>query len=247
MPSILGSSASGMARSQDMLDVVGHNLANVNSNAYKKFRLVYEGTPTPGVDPDASRLGVAESTRDLVFSQAMVQVTDNPFQFAIEDNAFFRVQDYDGRTVYSRFGNLDVDTDGNVLAFKGRLLQPPISVPAGWTQPAIDTFGNVSALDLDGNRQDVGQLTLAKFRNPQSLEALGDGLYVDSANTGDFTVGTAGSEGFAALRPGALEGSNVDVAEEFTNMIIAQRAYAFAAKTFSVADQMLALAANITQ
>lgn len=247
MPSILGSSASGMARSQDALDVVGHNLANVNSHAYKKFRLVYEGVPTPQVDPDAARLGIAESTRDLVFSQAMVQVTDNPFQFAIEDNAFFRLQDYDGQTVYSRFGNLDVDIDGNVLAFKGRLLQPPIQVPAGWTQPAIDAAGVVSALDVDGNRQDVGQLSLAKFPNPQSLEALGDGLYVDSANTGEITVGTAGSEGFAALRPGALEGSNVDVAEEFTNMIVAQRAYAFAAKTFSVADQMLALAANITQ
>ncbi len=247
MPSILGSSSSGLVRAQDALDVVGHNLANVNTYAYKKVRLVYEGRPMPQVDPDAARLGVAEATQDRIFSQAMVQITENPFQFSIEDDAFFRLQDYDGTTVYSRFGNLETDSAGNVLAFKGRLLQPPITIPALWTQPAIDEAGVVSAIDLNGERQNLGQLTLAKFPNPQSLEALGDGLYVESANTGGITVGSGGSEGFAALRPGALEGSNVDVAEEFTNMIVAQRAYAFAAKTFSVADQMLALAANITQ
>ncbi|HNM77437.1 MAG TPA: flagellar hook-basal body complex protein, partial [Tepidiformaceae bacterium] len=92
-----------------------------------------------------------------------------------------------------------------------------------------------------------GQLTLVKFRNPQGLETLGDGFYGETANTGEITVGTAGTEGFAPLRAGALEDSNVDVAEEFTNMLIAQRAYTACAKTFSVGDEMLALATKITQ
>lgn len=247
MPTILGAAASGMTHNQDVLDVVGHNIANVNSYAYKKFRPLHEGLPTPQADPDAGRLGVAETTRDLVFSQAATQITENPLHFAIEDDAFLRVRDFDGRIVYTRFGGLESDIEGNILAFKGRPLEPPIQVPEGWTQPAVDQFGVLSAIDDTGVRQEIGQLSLAKFRNPQALETLGDGLYTDTANTGEITVGAGGSEGFAALRPGALEGSNVDVAEEFTNMIIAQRAYTACAKTFSVGDEMLALATKITQ
>lgn len=247
MPTILGAAASGLSHNQNKLDVIGHNIANVNTYAYKKFRPLHEGLPDPQAEPEGGRLGVAETTRDLVFSQAATLITENPLHFAIEDDAFLRVQDFDGRTVYTRYGGLEADVDGNILAFRGRQLEPPIQLPAGWILPQVDQSGTVSAVAENGARQEVGQLSLAKFRNPQGLEILGDGLYADSANTGNITVGIAGTEGFAALRPGALEGSNVDVAEEFTNMIIAQRAYSACAKTFGVGDEMLALATNITQ
>lgn len=247
MPTILGASASGMIHNQNVLDVVGHNIANVNSYAYKKFRPVHEGLPAPQVDPDGGRLGVAETTRDLVFSQGALELTENPLHFALQDDAFVRVQDFDGREVYTRFGGLEADVEGNILAFRGRHLSPPIAMPEGWTQPAVDQFGNISAVNESGEREDIGQLTLVKFRNPQGLETLGDGFYGETANTGEITVGTAGTEGFAPLRAGALEDSNVDVAEEFTNMLIAQRAYTACAKTFSVGDEMLALATKITQ
>ena len=77
--------------------------------------------------------------------------------------------------------------------------------------------------------------------------AFAAGAQSPGISKGEITVGTAGTEGFAALRPGALEGSNVDMAEEFTNMIIAQRAYSACAKTFSVGDQMIELATRLTQ
>jgi flagellar hook protein FlgE len=177
----------------------------------------------------------------------MTQITDNPLNFAIEDDAFLRVRDFDGSIVYTRVGGLEADAAGNISAVNGRFLEPPIAMPPLWTQPEVDPAGNVTALDVDGIRQQLGQLSFARFRNPQGLQVLGEGLYADTANTGEITVGPAGTEGFAALRPGALEGSNVDMAEEFTNMIIAQRAYSACAKTFSVGDQMLAIATNITQ
>jgi len=247
MPTILGAAASGMTHNQNKLDVIGHNVSNSNSFAFKKFRPLHEGLPTPGVDPEGGRLGVAETTADLIFSQASTFIDDNPLHFAIEDDAFLRVQDFDGGIVYTRFGALEQDAAGNILAFQGRFLEPPIQMDPLWTQPQVDPAGIVTAVDLDGQRQEIGQLSFAKFRNPQALEILGDGLYLDSANSGEITVGPAGTEGFAALRPGALEGSNVDIAEEFTNMIIAQRAYSACAKTFSVGDEMLALATRITQ
>lgn len=247
MPTILGAAASGMTHNQNKLDVIGYNVSNANSNAYKKLRPLHEGLPTPAVDPEGGRLGVAETTTDIVFSQASTFIDDNPLHFAIEDDAFLRVQDYDGAVVYTRLGALEADVDGNILAVGARFLEPPLQMPALWTQPMVEPSGVVSALDLEGNRQEIGQLSFAKFTNPQGLQILGSGLYTDTANTGEITVGAAGSEGFAALRPGALEGSNVDLAEEFTNLIIAQRAYTACAKTFSVGDQMLELATRITQ
>jgi flagellar hook protein FlgE len=252
MPTILGAAASGMAHNQNVLDTVGHNLANVNTAAFKRFRALHEGMIDPAQEPEGGRLGVAETTRDLIFGPASVQPTGNPLHLGIEDAAFLRVQDFDGAIVFTRFGGLDADVSGTIVAFGGRPVPDattgdPIVVPEGWTSPAIDQFGSISALDPGGERQLIGQVTLATFANPQGLEVLGDGLFRDTANSGDLTVGTAGSEGFAALRPGALESSNVDMAEEFTAMLIAQRAYSACAKTFSIGDEMLAIATRITQ
>ena len=252
MPTILGAAASGMAHNQNVLDTVGHNLANVNTAAFKKVRALHEGLIDPVQEPEGGRLGVAETTRDLIFSPASNQPTGSPLHVAIEDAAFLRVRDFDGSTVFTRFGGLEADVSGAIVAFGGRAVPDaqtgePIVVPEGWTSAAIDQAGNISAVDPEGERQVIGQVTLATFGNPQGLEVLGDGLYRDTANSGDLTVGTAGSEGFAALRPGALESSNVDMAEEFTAMIIAQRAYSACAKTFSIGDEMLAIATRITQ
>lgn len=247
MTTILGASASGMLHNQNVMDVVGNNIANVNSFAFKKMRPMAEGRPDPTASPEGSRLGVADTTRDLVFSTAADQVTDNPLNFAVQDDTFFRVQDFDGSTVFTRFGGLSTDSAGNVTAFGGRFLEPPVIVPEGLTHPSIDASGVISAADADGVQQPIGQLSLVRFTNPQALETLGDGLYRETVNTGDVTEGAPGSDGFAALIPGALEGSNVDLAEEFTNMIIAQRAYQASAKTFSVGDEMLALATNLTR
>lgn len=252
MPTILGAAASGMVHNQNAMDVIGHNLANVNTSAYKKFRLLHEGAPDPNAQPEGGRLGVSDTTRDLVFSPASLQPTSGPLHFAIEDASFLRITDLDGSTVFTRYGALEADTAGNVLAFGGRAIPDaqtgePIVVPDGWGAVAIDANGEVSAVNGEGERVAVGRVTLAQFVNPQGLEALGDGLYRTTANSGNVVIGTPASEGFAPLRPGALESSNVDMAEEFTNMIIAQRAYTACAKTFAVGDEMLAIATNITR
>jgi flagellar basal body rod protein FlgG len=247
MTTILGAAASGLVHNQNVLDVVGHNLANVNSTAFKKIRPLAEGAPDATASPDGGRLGVADTTRDPIFTVGAPQTTDNPLHFAITDDTFFRVRDFDGSTVYTRFGALDVDSAGNVVAFRGRLLEPPVAIPAGMTQPAINSAGVVSALDETGTRQDIGQVTLVRFMNPQGLEGLGDGLYRETENSGTTQEGAPASDGFGPLTTGAVEAANVDVAEEFTNMIIAQRAYQASAKTFSVGDEMLLIATNLTQ
>ncbi len=247
MVSILGSSASGLAHNQFVLDVVGNNIANVDTFGFKKFHVAAEGRPNAAATPETSRLGVAESTNDLILSAAAPQADDNPLHFSIQDDTFFKVQDPDGSVAYTRFGQLGVDSAGNITAYAGRLLDPPLSLPADLGQPAIAPSGEVTAVDDQGVRQVIGQLKTYRFTNAQGLQAVGDGLYRPTANSGDITEGIPGIDGFAELVPGTLEGSNVEIAEEFTNMIIAQRAYAACAKTFSVGDQMLELATRLTQ
>ena len=205
-----------------------------------------EGRPDATATPDTSRLGVADTTRDIIFTGAAAQMTDDPLQFAIQDDTFFRVRDIDGTAAFTRFGKLSADAAGNITAFHGRFLDPPVTLPDGMTQPSIDQAGVITAVDPDGVHQTIGQLTMVRFTNAQGLETMGEGLYRETVNSGSQVEGLPGSSGFSALMPGALEGSNVDIAEEFTNMIIAQRAYQACAKTFSVGDAMLDLATKLT-
>lgn len=247
MVTMLGAAASGMVRNQQILDTVGNNVANVNTAAFKKTRAANEGRPMPAIDPEGGRLGVAETATDLIFDAGAAQRTENPLHFAINDDTFFRVRDFDGSVAYTRLGQLDVDASGNITAFRGRFLQPPVTLPEGLTNPQIDAAGVISVRDADGASQPIGQVTLVRFTNPRGLTAIGDGLYVESPNSGALTEGTPGADGFAALNPGSIEGSNVEIAEEFTSLIIAQRAYQASLKSFQVGDEMLALATKLTR
>lgn len=247
MTTILGASASGLQHNQAVLDTVAHNIANANTAAFKRARALAEGAPTSQVSAEGGRLGVADTTRDPIFGVGAPQSTDDPLHFAITDDTFFRVSDFDGSVVLTRFGALGLDADRNITAFRGRLLEPPIALPDDMSLPAIDPTGVVSAIDATGVRQEIGRVALVRFVNPQGLLALGDGLYAETANSGTPLEGEPGSDGFGRLLPGAVEGSNVEIAEEITNMLVAQRAYQACARTFSIGDDMLRLATDLTQ
>ncbi|MCC6381744.1 MAG: flagellar hook basal-body protein [Dehalococcoidia bacterium] len=247
MTTILGAAASGLVHNQAVMDVVANNLANVNTAGYKKVRALAEGAPTPGLSPQQTRLGVAATTRDLLFSAGALLPGAGPLHFAFTDDSFLVVHERDGALAYTRVGALELDGEGNVTAQGGRLLEPPATLPAGVTAPAIDAAGQITALDAAGVRQLYGQVTVARFENPQGLGQLGEGLYAPTVNSGPPTSGTPGDGSFGPLNAGVVEGSNVELAEEFAAMLVAQRAYQASARTFSVGDQMLALATNLTR
>ena len=246
MTTILGASASGMVYHQSVLDIVGHNLANANAGGFRRSRIMSEGNPTPGGLPSANRLGVAETTADLVFSTGAALGSESPLHFTVNDDTFFRMTDLDGSSVLTRAGAISGDPGGNIIGPRGRLLDPPITIPQGTSLLAIDQFGIVSGIDTAGDRQALGQITLVRVMNPHGLEAIGDGLYRATVNSGPETEGTPGTPGFSALIPGTLEGSNTEMAEEFTQIIIAQRAYQANARTFKIGDEMIQAATNLT-
>lgn len=251
MPTILAAAASGLVHNQDILDTVAHNLANANTSGFKAFRALHQGLPDAAATADSGRLGVAVTTRDLLLTPAAVIASDSPLHAALQDDAFFVIRGEAGEPVYTRYGGFLLDGEGTLVDFAGRIVPgengDPIRLPAGWSAAAIDSNGVVSALDENGERQELGRIRVARFANPQGLEALGDGLYRPTANSGEPQVASPGDEGFAPLRPGTLESSNVDVAQEFVSMIVAQRAYSACAKTFAVGDAMLELATRITR
>ena len=85
----------------------------------------------------------------------------------------------------------------------------------------------------------VAQLALANFNNPQGLSKLGGNAFGESAAAGVPNIGTPGTGGRGALIGSALEGSNVDLAREFTQMILAQRGYSASGKVITVSDELL--------
>jgi flagellar hook protein FlgE len=104
---------------------------------------------------------------------------------------------------------------------------------------AIDGNGVITGLYSNGRTQVIGQVALALFTNPGGLLKAGNNLYAESSNSGPAAVGAAGTGGRGALTPGALEMSNVDLAQEFTNMITAQRGFQANARVITTSDELL--------
>jgi flagellar hook protein FlgE len=104
---------------------------------------------------------------------------------------------------------------------------------------SVDTKGVISGYFTNGVSRSLAQISLAQFTNPSGLLRSGDNTYLESANSGGPVVGFAGGTITSTITPGSLEGSNVDISAEFTNMIIAQRGFQANAKVIQTADDML--------
>ncbi len=104
---------------------------------------------------------------------------------------------------------------------------------------SVDTKGVVSGYFTNGVTRSLAQIALAQFTNPSGLLRSGDNTFVESANSGGPVVGFAGGTISSTITPGALEGSNVDISAEFTNMIVAQRGFQANARVISTSDDML--------
>ncbi len=108
-----------------------------------------------------------------------------------------------------------------------------------YTGVSIDERGVVTAQFDNGERRSIYQLPVAMFANPNGLEARDGNAYIQTDRSGDYILGTANTGGAGKVAPSALESSTVDLAEEFTDMIITQRAYSASAKIITTADEML--------
>jgi flagellar basal-body rod protein FlgG len=251
----LSIAASGMQAQQLNVDVISHNIANMNTTSYKRQRaefqdMLYQNMERPGSTSSASGailplgiqigVGVRADAVGRVTEQGSISQTGNPYDMAINGRGFLQISLPSGQTAYTRAGNLAVNAEGQLVTADGYAVEPAISVPQEATAIQITRDGIVEVtLTGQTDPQQVGQLELAAFINPAGLEAIGDNLYLETAASGSPNVSTPGSPGFGTLMQGYLELSNVNAVEEISALIVAQRAYEMNARVITAADEML--------
>lgn len=247
-----------MTAQQMNLDVIAHNLANVNTTGFKKSRaefqdLLYQthrlpGTETAGGQQIPVGIQIGMGTRPIAvqkqFSQGDYVQSQNQLDLAIEGDGFFRVLK-NGEEFYTRTGAFKLDSNGTIVDAEGNPLQPEFVVPPEAVEVAVDSGGNVTAVDAAGNQLAATRLTLVRFVNPGGLFATGKNLFRPTDASGDPVEGNPGEEGYGTIAQGFLEMSNVDVVTEMVQMITAQRAYEINSKAIQTADEMLNIANNV--
>lgn len=255
----LWTAASGMVAQQLNIDTISNNLANVNTTGFKRDRavfqdLLYQINRQPGGQstentqlPSGLQLGTGVRIVGTAkqFSQGNLQITEQPLDMAVNGRGFFQIQMPDGQIAYTRDGQFQLNSDGDVVTPDGFPLQPNINVPENATNITIGKDGTVTAItDDQAAPVNLGQITLVDFINPQGLQAIGNNLFKQTNASGDPAEGEAGLAGLGSIEQGTIESSNVEVVEELVNMITTQRAYEMNSKVVSTTDQMLQFITN---
>ncbi|OPX54819.1 flagellar basal-body rod protein FlgG [Oceanospirillum multiglobuliferum] len=259
MHAALWVSKTGLSAQDTQLRVVSNNLANVSTVGFKKERaifqdLLYQQVRQPGSQsslntqlPSGLQLGTGVRTvaTQKMHTDSSLQVTEQPLDMAIDGRGFFQIQMPDGTLAYSRNGQFQLNSEGQIVNAQGFLLEPEIQVPANAQSVSISRDGIVSVrLPGETAENEIGQITVADFVNPAGLESFGGNLYRQTGASGEPIVDVPGNEGIGTTEQGMLENSNVNAVEELVNMISTQRAYEMNSKVVSTADSMLR---NLTQ
>lgn len=259
----MNSAATGMRINEFNLDTVANNLANAGTSAFKRTQVnfedvFYEHLKVPGSQDAAGTLtplgigvglGARVASTAVDHRQGGLLRTGQPLDVAIEGEGFFQVTDPTGGTFYTRAGTFTRNADGQIVmssANRGRLLDPPITIPPTATTISITSDGTVSYIEPpQATPVPAGQIQLAKFSNPQGLVQVGENLFGESAASGDANLLTPGQQGAGTLVQATLETSNVEPVKELIELIKTQRHFEMNSQIVQAADQMLQLVANL--
>lgn len=266
------SGISGLKNFQTKLDVVANNIANVNTYGFKKGRVTFkdaisqtiataaagEAGSRGGTNPIQVGLGSEIASIDTVHTEGSLQTTGRILDLAISGGDGYFVVTDGQQEFYTRSGNFYLDNEGYLVNADGyRVLQynslddenplgDPIRIPieediAGFS---ISPTGALVIQNEDGELRDPIYIALARFNNAEGLNKVGSNLFAESENSGDAIFGTGGGA-FGSINSGKLEMSNVDLTEEFTEMIVAQRAFQANARIITTSDEILQELVNL--
>lgn len=266
----LYTAATGMIAEQTNVDTIANNLANVNTTGYKTERtefksLLYQTLQTKTTTANGEEkpvgaqvgLGTRVAATTSMYTQGSMLSSENDTDFAIEGSGFFAIRDIDGETYYTRNGNFTWAMDGNgntiltnvdgnpVLDANGQEIMVPDGIPA--ENMYFSKNGQIGYLNADKEYVDLNQrFAIYQFNNPAGLEKLSDSrLNATEASGEPMLESTNPNLNQSKIHQNYLEGSNVSVADEMVNMIIAQRAYEMNSKAITTSDSMLDTANNL--
>jgi len=244
--------ATGMSAQQMMVDVTANNLANINTNGFKRSQIDFQdllyiklrqaGTEVSSglIAPSGIEVGsgVRAGSTEKVFTSGELINTGKPLDIAIQGDGFLQVSMPDGKTKYTRDGALQTNANGDLVTTTGYRIEPAITIPIDATDITIAPDGGVQVTTPSGTST-VGNIQLATFINPAGLSSDGDNLLSETEASGSPVTGTPGMDGLGTIQSTFLEKSNVQMVTELVNLITAQRAYEVNSRTIKAGDDML--------
>jgi flagellar hook protein FlgE len=252
-------------------NTAGYKSSNVVFQDTLSQMLTAGAAPTAtngGTNPIQVGLGVQVGGVSTNFGQGSAQTTNKATNLMISGDGFFEVR-RGGESLFTRAGAFDFDSSGNLVTPDGDVVQGypsdgagginTTAAPTDITIPAIaadnsanplksyniGSDGIITGVYADGTKTPLFQVALANFANPPGLDKVGDTAFRASTNSGVPQVGAPGTGRLGKLMGGAIEMSNVDLAAEFTNLIIAQRGFEATSKVITTSDQVLEDLVNI--
>ncbi|MGI6150598.1 MAG: flagellar basal-body rod protein FlgF [Christensenellales bacterium] len=271
----LYSGVTGLRSHQTKMDVIGNNIANVNTIGFKSSRVVFQDifsqTVAPasapsadngGTNPQQIGLGVQLATIDISYAPSSTQYTGNTLDLAIDGDGYFIIQEGSGYT-YTRAGNFKTDSENYLVDSNGNYVMGYTGTPdangtvttlerikldPAYTDISINRNGEVVGLEVTTKATTViGRIALATFANPNGLEKIGGNAYRATVNSGTAVNKAPGSGGTGAINPSSLEMSNVDLTSEFTDMIVTQRGFQANSRIITTTDEMLEELVNMVR
>jgi len=257
-------SLTGLKNSQTELNVISHNLANAETSGFKKSTVQFADIVAVSVltDPSLTQgIGSRVSAIQQNFSLGPIQQTGSSLDLTVNGDGFFTTKaPLSGNTEFTRAGSFSVDGNGYVKSASGNRLQLfPVNasgvvtstttlidaqIPATnaggaeFAGASVTPEGAVVASYADGTNTTIGVVALANFISPVGLKQLGSGNWSQSGLSGAPTYGQPGAGRFGPLLSGAIERSNVDIAEELVGLIGAQRNFQANAKAIDTETQI---------
>jgi len=243
------------------LEVIGNNIANVNTTGYKSQSASFSDTFSntlraassgPGDSSMQIGTGVQVSGISTNFSQGSLSSTSMVTDLGISGNGYFVVQDASGANYATRDGAFHFDNSGNLINSQGYAVLDSTGTAitvANYDQVksiSIGTDGTVTAFDSAGVATPAGKVGLLKIPEENKLMKQGNNLF-DFAATGALLtdITTAGSNGLGSIQSGTLELSNVDLTEQFSNLITTQRSFQAGSRLITVSDSVLEDVVNL--
>ena len=241
------SGVSGMKNFQTKLDVIGNNISNVNTIGYKKSTinfqdLMSQNMSNGGTNPMQVGLGSSTSSINVVHTPGSSMSTGVATDLTVSGDGFFVVGDADNPRL-TRSGSFTVDNEGFLRTTQGLNVLDSDGEPIELTEDQRSSFiinsaGEIRVPDSD---EPIAELGIVTVDNPSSLRKLGGSMYGVPVDAPITTAALAE----VSIGSGQLEMSNVDLTEEFTEMIIAQRGFQANSRTITTSDEILQEVVNL--
>ncbi|MGE4002756.1 MAG: flagellar basal-body rod protein FlgG [Planctomycetaceae bacterium] len=255
--------ATGMKAQELLIDSTANNLANVNTNGFKRSHLDFAdllyatinaaGTEVAAGQQSPTGMQIGSGVRAVgttkIFTTGALTQTNNPLDVAIDGDGFLKVLLPTGEFRYTRDGALKLDANGQLVTGDGYLVDGGVTIQDGVSQIRIGADGTLTGIQSGSSETSVslGQLQLARFLNPAGLSSEGGNLYAATPASGVEVLGTPGQNGLGTFLQGFLESSNVEVVTELISLISAQRAYEINSRAIRAGDEMLATTTDIVR